>query len=399
MTARLLTGIGRLFSPTAARTVDHVEDAVVALDGTRIEWVGSRTDLPRELRDRETIDCEGRAVVPGFVDAHTHLVFAGDRATEFSRRLGGETYESIAAAGGGIRATVDATRAASRDELVAASSARLDRMIGAGTTTVEIKTGYGLDLATESKMVDVIEALAAATPVDVVTTVLAAHATPEGTSRDSYLELVMGEVIPMLAGRAAFCDVFCDPVGFSADECRMVLDTASAHGLGLRVHADQTGRAGGAEMAAAMGAASADHLDHATAADLEALRRAGTVAVLLPGASLTMRLPFPGGRAVWDSGVELALATDCNPGTSYLETMPFVVALGVLEMGLSPSEALWAATLGGARALQLADRGVIAPGMRADLVVLDTDHHVDLSYRPDGDHIWQVVAGGRPLRG
>ncbi|NNC75455.1 MAG: imidazolonepropionase [Acidimicrobiia bacterium] len=394
----MLTNIGRFFTPRD-RSIRSVEDAAIAWDGDTIDWAGPASELPAGLADRDTIDCEGRAVVPGFVDSHTHLVFGGDRSAEFARRLGGESYESLADGGGGIQATVAATRAAPTEELARAALARVSRMATAGTTTVEIKTGYGLDVEHEAKMLDVIDAVDADAPVDIVPTLLAAHAFPRGVDRVEYVRFLVDELVPALADRVAFCDVFCDPAAFSVEESARVLEVAAKKDLGLRVHADQLSHGGGAALAASLGAASADHLDHAAEADLDALRRSGTVAVLVPGASLSSRLPFVDAAAVWQTGVEVAIATDCNPGTSYLETMPFVIALAVLEMGMSPDQALWAATRGGARSLRLDDRGAIEVGARADLVVLEGDHHVDLSYRPDGNHVRHVIAGGVPLPG
>lgn len=399
MTAGLITGIGRLFAPTADRSVTATNDAAIAWSGGRITWVGRETDLPGDLAAEPTLDVEGRAIVPGFVDAHTHLVYAGDRLDEFSRRLRGESYEQIAASGGGIHSTVAAVRTATVEDLATQASERLGRMARSGTTTVEIKTGYGLDLAGERRMLDVIDRLRRGSAVDIVTTLLAAHAVPPGIDRADYVDTVVNDIVPSLGERAEFCDVFCDRGAFSPSEAARVLEAGAALGLGVRIHAEQLGHTGAAALAARLGAASADHLDHADPEDLEALRRAGTVAVLLPGVSLSMRTPFPDGRWVWDAGLDVAIATDCNPGTSPVERMPFVVALAVLEMGLTPDEALWAATLGGARSLRLSDRGSLSVGERADLVVLDADDHAVLSYRPDHDHVWRVVSGGVAVPG
>ncbi len=372
--------------------------AIVILGGT-VDWVGLDRELPADVGDLPELDAAGRCVVPGFVDAHTHVVFAGDRVDEFSQRLRGATYEEIHESGGGILSTVAATRRADVDELVAAARRRLDVMAGQGTTTAEVKSGYGLDVATEVKMLDVVAMLDATSPVDLIPTFLGAHTVPPeyADDRAGYVRLVIDEMLPACAPLARFCDVFCDAGAFSVDEARAVLGAAATHGLRPRLHADQLAATGAAGLAAEVGAVSADHLDHATAADLEALAAAGTIGVLLPGVSLSLQLPFPDPSRLASAGVAVALATDANPGSSYVLTMPFVIALAVLEMGMTPSDALIAATRSGARALGLDDRGFLAPGARGDLVVLDADTHVALSYRPDTPLVAEVVKGGRPL--
>lgn len=394
----VLTGISSLVSNDARfiGLLGIVEDAAVVVEDGHVSWAGSRIDLPSRYAALPALDCGGRAVIPGFVDAHTHIVFAGDRADEFARRLRGETYEDILAAEGGILSTVRATRRASEDELYAASAGRASRMLSGGTTTVEVKSGYGLDVETELKMLRVAGRLDADLPIDVIPTFLGAHVVPAEyrDRRDEYVDLVCGDMLTACATEARFCDVFCDEAAFTVDESRRILEAASVRGLGLRVHADQLGRVGAAELAARLGAASADHLDHATDADLIALRRAGAAAVLLPAVSFSMQLPFPDGRRVWDSGVTVALATDCNPGTAYVESMAFVVALASLEMGLTPEEALWAATRGSAFSLGLTDKGHVMPGAVADLVVLDAESYLDIPYRPATDLVHAVVKDG-----
>lgn len=393
----LLTGIGELVtnfgdSPGA---LGIVKDAVLAVEDGVIAWFGEASDLPDDLRDSETLDCEGRAVIPGFVDCHTHLVFAGDRADEFERRLGGESYEDILAAGGGIHSTVAATTAATTPELTKQSTDRALRMLRHGTTTVEIKSGYGLETAAEVRMLEVAAEIGSATPLDVVTTFLGAHVVPTGATAKDYVRLIVDEMLPACAPLARSCDVFCDEGAFSVSEARTVLVAARHAGLELRLHAEQLAHTGATLLAAEMGARSADHLDNATAADAEALAAAGTVGVLLPGASLG-KSPAPA-RRLAEAGATLAIATDCNPGTSNVESMPFIVALAVHEMGLSPAEATWAATRGGALALGLGDRGHIAAGAAADIVVLDAPSHVDLSYRPGSVEPWRVLKGGAVL--
>lgn len=390
----LLTGIGELVtnfgrSPSG---LGIVNDAVLAIEDGVIAWFGEASDLPDDLRESETLDCEGRAVIPGFVDCHTHLVFAGDRADEFARRLEGESYEDILAAGGGIHSTVTATTAATTPDLTKQSTDRALRMLGHGTTTVEIKSGYGLETSAEVRMLEVAAAIGNSTPLNVVTTFLGAHVVPPGVSSKDYVQLVVEEMLPACAPLAQSCDVFCDEGAFSADEARTILEAARSAGLELRLHAEQLAHTGATQLAAEMGARSADHLDNVTVADAAALAAAGTVGVLLPGASLGQS-PAPA-RLLAEAGVTLAIATDCNPGTSNVESMPLIVALAVHEMGLSPAEATWAATRGGALALGLDDRGRIAEGAVADVVVLDAPSHVDLSYRPGSVEPWRVVKGG-----
>jgi len=373
-----------------------VENAAVAISGGSVSWVGREENLPDEFSDFSRLDAGGAAVLPGFVDPHTHLVFAGDRSDEFGGRLRGRSYEEILAAGGGILSTVAATRAASEEELFEEASERAWRMLSTGTTTVEVKSGYGLDVETEEKMLRVAGRLGDLLPIDVVPTFLGAHVFPVEfrADRDAYIDLVTGPMLDACAPLATFCDVFCDDAAFTVDESRRILEAAKRHGLALRVHADQLGRVGAAALAADLHAASADHLDHATDHDLEAMRRAGTVAVLLPAVSFSMRLPYPDGRRIWDSGVTVALATDCNPGTAYVESMPFVVALASLNMGLTPEEALWAATAGAAASLGLTDRGRIMSGALGDLVILDAPTYLHIPYRPDGGLVAAVVKRG-----
>jgi imidazolonepropionase len=341
----------------------------------------------------------GRAVVPGFVDAHTHLVFAGDRSDEFARRLRGEAYGEILAAGGGIHSTVAATRAASFDELVVTASERAGRLLRQGTTTVEVKSGYGLDVATEVRMLEVARAVGERTPIDVVPTYLGAHVAARDMDRREYLDLVTGEMLDACVPLARFCDVFCDRGAFTVEEARRVLVAGLEGGLRPRLHAEQLAHTGAALLAAEVGAASADHLDQATPEDAAALRQAGVVAVLLPTVSFSMRVPQAPARMLWDAGVTVALATDCNPGTSFVESMPFVIALACLEMGLTPEEALWAATRGGALALDEPNKGWLVEGAVADLVVLEAPSYRHLPYRPGSDLVWAVVKDGAVVAG
>ncbi len=394
----LVTDIGQLVTndESGPDLLGVVEDAAVAVEGGTIGWVGREDDLPDVYSSYEIFSARGSAVVPGFVDSHTHAVFAGDRSHEFAMRLEGATYEELQAAGGGIYSTVRATRSATLDELVDASMPRIARMLGNGTTTVEIKTGYGLDIPAEVKMLDAIDQICNVLPIDTIPTFLGAHVVAPEFSEDrgSYVDLVAGEMMDAVADRVAYVDVFCDDAAFTVDETRWIAEAARSRDLEVRLHVEQLGHTGGAALAAEIGAIAADHLDHATDEDLGALARAGTVAVLLPGVSYSMREQAPNGRRFWDAGVTVAIATDCNPGTAYIETMPFIISLAAVTAGLTPAESLWAATRGGALALGLHDRAVLSPGYLADLVILDAPSYEHLIYRPDGALVSQVIKRG-----
>lgn len=394
----LITHIGQLVTNDPARggLLGIVEDAAIEIVGERVSWIGTMDQVADGRPDARHIDAAGAAVVPGFVDAHTHAVFAGDRADEFAMRMQGAAYEDILASGGGIYSTVAATREAPTDALVAASLPRFERMLAAGTTTAEVKSGYGLDTATEVKMLHAVAAIDDRMPIDLVPTFLGAHVVaPEyQDSRSGYIELVTGSMLDAVAPLASFIDVFCDDAAFTVDEARSIVTAGREHGLGVRLHADQLSRSGGTALAGELAAVSVDHIDHATDEDLAELATVGTVAVLLPGVSYAMRAAPPDGRKVWDAGVTVAIATDCNPGTANIETMPFIISLAVVNSGLTPEEALWAATRGGARALGLNDRGLLAPGALADLVILDAPTHTHIAYRPDGGLALEVMKRG-----
>ncbi|MDQ6614675.1 MAG: imidazolonepropionase [Actinomycetota bacterium] len=364
-------------------TAAVMDDAVVAVTAGTVSWVGPASVQPEGSAAR-VVDAGGRLVTPGLVDCHTHLVFGGHRADEYRRRLAGAGYEELAREGGGIMATVRATRAASEDELMAAAEVRLAALAASGVTTVEVKSGYGLDLDTELRMLRVARRLGSATGVRVVTTFLGAHAVPEEFAGrpDDYVAYVCSTVLPAVAAWADAVDVFCDRVGFTADQAALVLAAAQGHGLPVKLHADQLGDSGGAALAARFGALSADHLEHTGAEGVAALAASGTVAVLLPGAAYvlaeTARPPVAALRA---AGVPMAVATDANPGTSPLLSLPLAMHLACRLFGLTPGEALAGATCHAARALGMDGRvGVVAPGASADLVVWDATEPTELVY-------------------
>lgn len=371
----------------AQRDLAVRERAALAARVGRIVWVGADRELDQvvSLDPRATVlDAEGAAVVPGFVDAHTHLAYAGDRDDEIRRRLAGATYREIAESGGGIVRSVDATRAASVDDLASAIVARLDEMLSLGTTTVEIKSGYGLSTESELRSLEAIGAAAARHPVTVLPTFLGAHEVPveHRADRERYVRILIDEMLPEVARRrlAVFADVFCEQGVFTVEESRRILEAARAHGLKLRVHADELGHTGGAEMAAELGALSADHLVFASRAGMEAMARAGTVATLLPSAAFYLRLPrFAPAREMIEAGVPVALASDANPGGGLSPSLPFAMTVGCFAMGLSLEEALAGVTLNAACSLGAQDDvGSLEVGKRADLVVLRGARLLDL---------------------
>jgi imidazolonepropionase len=372
----LITRIGELVTNAPSEAAPGpgrlavIKDAALVVEGDRIAWTGPSARAP--AADAVT-DAGGRAVLPGFVDSHAHLVFAGDRSAEFAARMAGRAYTA-----GGIRATVAATRAATDAEL-RAGLRRLEReMLRQGTTTFECKSGYGLTVADEARSV----ALAAEVTPEV--TFLGAHVVPAEFGGDParYVDLVCGAMLDACAPHSRWVDVFCERGAFGADEARAVLTAGRARGLMPRIHASQLGYGPGVQLAVELGAASADHCTFLSPADVDALASSGTVATLLPGAEFGTRQPYPDARRLLDAGVVVALATDCNPGSSYTTSMPFCIALAVRDMRMTTAEAVWAATAGGARALRRADIGYLAPGARADLIMLDAPSHAHLAYRP-----------------
>ena len=376
----VVANIGELVTNDPQLGVLH-DAALCVVDG-RVAWVGPRAAAPAA---DAALDAAGAAVLPGFVDSHAHLVFAGDRAAEFAARMAGEPYT-----GGGIRTTVAATRAAGDGELRATVGRLRREALRQGTTTVETKSGYGLTPADEAR------SLRLAGEVTAETTFLGAHVVPaEYAGRaDDYVRLVCGEMLDAAAPYARWVDVFCERGAFDAEQSRAVLLAGKAHGLVPRVHANQLTAGPGVALAVELGAASADHCTHLSDSDVDALAGSATVATLLPGAEFSTRSPYPDARRLLAAGATVALATDCNPGSSYTSSMPFCVALAVREMRLTPAEAVWAATAGGAAALRRTDIGHLGIGARADLVVLDAPSHVYLAYRPGVPLIRTVLHNG-----
>jgi imidazolonepropionase len=376
VTITVVTGIGELVTGDGSTEngLGILRDAAVVVEDGYAAWLGPASAAPSADR---RVDVGGRAVLPGFVDSHAHLVFAGDRGDEFAARMAGTPYD-----GGGIGVSVAATRGATDDELRALVAGRVAEMRAQGTTTVEVKSGYGLTVEDEAR------ALRIAREFTPETTFLGAHVVPGEYTGDraAYLELVTGPMLAAAAPHARWVDVFCEPHSahaFTEDEARTVLLAGRGAGLELRVHGNQLGHGPGVQLAVELGAASVDHCTYLSDADVDALAGAAdtTVATLLPGVEFSTRSPYPDAAALLKAGVSIALATDCNPGTCYSSSMPFVIALAVREMGLTPGQAVLAATRGSAKALRRSDIGRIAVGARADLTVLDAPSHVHLSYR------------------
>jgi imidazolonepropionase len=389
----LIDHIGELVTSDASvgdGALGIVRDAALIIgDDGHVVWVGAHSLAP--AADRR-MDADGAAVIPGFVDSHAHLVFAGDRAAEFAARMAGSPYT-----GGGIRTTVAATRAASDDDLRSTVARLHGEMLRQGTTTIEIKSGYGLTVADERR------SLRIAGEFTDETTYLGGHVVPADADPDDYTALVCGPMLDAAAPYARWIDVFCERGAFDEDRSRAVLTAGMRAGLGARIHANQLTPGGGVRLAVELGAASADHCTHLAPKDIDALAASvgsggfGTVATLLPGAEFSTRSPYPDARALLDAGAIVALATDCNPGSSYTSSMPFCIALAVREMRMTPAEALWSATAGGAKALRRTDIGHLGVGARADLIVLDAPSYLHLAYRPGVPLVRAVVVNGAPI--
>jgi imidazolonepropionase len=364
--------------------LDRYENGALAVSDGTVAAVGPSEEITREYppenADR-TIDADGKTVLPGFVDSHTHALFAGDRSDEFEAKLRGATYQDILAEGGGILRTVRATREASDEELLNRLLGYLDVMLAHGTTAVEVKSGYGLDTETELRMLSVIDRADSEHPIDVVPTFMGAHAVPDDRASDEYVEEVIDDQLPAVAdqGVAEFCDVFCEEDVFSVEQSRRVLTAGVDHGLTPKVHAEEFVRLGGAQLAADLGAASADHLLHANESDIEALYEADVTPVLLPGTAFSLGAEYADARAFLDRGASVALASDFNPNC-HSPSMGFAVALGCLEMGMTPAEAVVSATHNGARALDRTDSGTLREGEPADACLIDAPSHVHVPY-------------------
>ncbi|MFJ6680190.1 imidazolonepropionase [Microbacterium sp. NPDC091382] len=405
--ATLFTGIAELTTNAdAAAPTATIADAALLVHEGRVAWSGAAADAETAVGARdsgllpqsgavaavsrseiEVVDLGGRAVIPGFVDSHTHLVFSGDRGDEFEARMTGTPY-----AAGGIRRTVAATRAASDDELRARLASLVAELHAQGTTTFEVKTGYDLTVEGEARL-----ARLAAEVTDEVT-YLGAHVVPEGADRAAYVDLVCDRMLTAVRPHVRWVDVFCERGAFTEAESERILRAGAAVGLGVRVHGNQLGEGPGVQLAVRVGAASVDHCTHLTDADIAALAGSDTVATLLPGVEFSTRQPYPDARRLIDAGVTVALASDCNPGSSFTSSMPLMIALAVREMGMTVGEAVWAATAGGAHALRRGDVGHLATGARADLVVLDAPSRRHLAYRPGVPLVHRVYRGGEVLR-
>ena len=384
------------------KAVKVLTRAAVRCEGGRITFAGLESDLAgmNLARAEVELDGSGKTLLPGFVDAHTHPVWAGDRAAEFARRLSGESYESIAASGGGIAATVAATRRATADALSQATLSRLEKMAVHGTTTAECKSGYALDAIGEIAALRILRDLEASAPVRIVPTLLAAHAIPPEfrADRGEWVRIIAEEILPETAseGLASFCDVFCDEGYFTVEESRTILSAARRLGIGLRVHADELALSGGSRLAGELSVASADHLLCIGAEEIAALERAGTVATLLPGTAWWLRGKKAPARALIDAGVPVAIATDANPGSCNTESLPAVAGHACLDYGMSIEETLTAITLNGAASLGLArDRGSIQPGKSADLVLLDAPDYRHLVYHWGVSLVSHTIVKGR----
>jgi imidazolonepropionase len=378
----------------------QVHNGAVWIDGATIKWVGSQNDIPQEAKAGDSVDCEGRLITPGLVDCHTHIVFGGNRANEFEMRLNGASYEEVARAGGGIVSTVTATRKADEKDLLKNALKRVDTLIAEGVTTIEIKSGYGLDIDTELKMLRVARAIAKHRKITVRTSFLGAHAVPAEfkDQSDAYLDEVCLPALKMAhsEGLVDAVDGFCEGIAFQPEQIRKVFEKAKSLGLPIKLHAEQLSNLGGTQLAAEFGAISADHLEYANNADAQALAKSGSVAVILPGAFYTLReTQLPPIEAFRKHKVPMALATDCNPGSSPITSLLLTMNMACTLFRMTPEEALNGVTLNGAKALGLIDRGTISAGSRADLAIWDVETPAELAYRIGFNPLHKRVYGGQ----
>ena len=383
-----ITNIGSLVTndqSLGSGILGEIENAALVIENDKIAWVGKRTDVPDT---DQQIDVAGKAVIPGFVDSHTHLLFAGERSKEFQARMKGEKYSA-----GGIKSTVAATRAASNEALEQNMLRLVSEMQRSGITTYETKSGYGLTTEDETRALEI---ASRQTPE---TTFLGAHVVPSeyAGKEDKYVELVTGEMLDAVLPYAKWIDVFCDQGAFDVDQSRQILQAGIDKGLLPRIHANQLTQGVGVQLAVDLDCASADHCTHLSDKDIELLAGSNTVATLVPGAEFSTRATYPNAARLFDAGVNVAIATDCNPGSSYTTSMPFCIALAIREMGFSPEQALWSATMGGARALRRTDVGALAVGQSADLVVLNAPSYLHLGYRPGVDLVSEVFKSGKSI--
>lgn len=382
-----------------------IQNGMMAFDTNKILWIGPESNFPKDLYPQahwliDPTETENKVILPGLIDSHTHPIFAGNRAKEFEMRLQGVTYQDIAQAGGGIQTTVQATRNASEAELKALAKERFERMLTFGVTTVEAKSGYGLDQASELKSLKVLNDLQQEIPLTIVPTYMGAHDIPpeyKGKT-DDYVELLCAKLIPEVAktGLAKFCDVFCEEGYFDVAQSRRILECAKSHGMGIRIHAEEFKDIGGAVMAGEIGAASADHLLNISDAGIESLKAGGTVATLLPGTAFYLRVPYAPARKLLDAGATVAVATDFNPGSCMTENLQLMMTLACIQMRMTPAETIQAVTFNAAKALKLeGDRGSLALGKRADWVLFDTDSYQELLYHFGVNFVNTVVINGK----
>ena len=391
------SGAARTRTGSDMQDVGEICNAAVVHDGSTILWVGEASALPPAyVEGAKNIDCTGKTVMPGFVDSHTHMVFAGSRSHEFARRLAGASYTDIATEGGGILTTMKAVRKASVDDLASVGRGLIDSAIRHGSTTIEIKSGYGLDVESELRLLEAAGQLKQEARAHIHVTFLGAHAVPPEWKHDpeGYVGLVINDMIPAVAqqGIAEFCDVFTDQGFFTREQSTRILHAARKHGLKLKVHADEIALVGASDMAAELGCISADHLEHSTIREVQLLRDAGVVCTLLPGTAYTLRLPFPDARMMIEQGAVVALATDCNPGSCFTENMQTILSLACINMRMSIEEAITAATINGAAALGISHlTGSIEVGKRPDIVIYDVPRYHDVVYHFGTNQVNQVT--------